>query len=65
MPSYIKHQVAKDIIANKLQYKIFQFQSKTNKLKEITRIKDENHNHESNYFFVPISKLHLIQTFIS
>ena len=54
-----------DIIVNKLQYNIFQFQSKSNKLKEIKIIKDENHNHESNYFFVPTSKIHLIKQFIS
>lgn len=52
------------IVLEDLNYKIFQFQSKTNKLKEINSIKGNNDNGETNYFFVPKSKLEMIEQFI-
>jgi FkbM family methyltransferase len=53
-----------EIIVNELNYLMFQFQSHSNKLIEITSIRECNKNRETNYFFVPVSKRNLIEKFI-
>lgn len=64
LPGKIEEKI-QNIVENEFKFEIYQFQSKTNKLKKISKIVDENKNGETNYFFVPVSKLHLIQAFIS
>lgn len=63
LPGKIEQKI-QEIIENEFKYEIFQFQSKTNKLKKITTIVDENQNGETNYFFVPTSKLNLVEAFV-
>jgi FkbM family methyltransferase len=63
LPGKIEEKI-QQIIELEFKFEIFQFQSKTNRLKKITKIVDENKNGETNYFFVPTSKLSLIQPFV-
>ena len=51
-----------DIVLNKLKYKIFQFQSKSNTLKAIDKFDCDNS--EPNYFFVPEQRINELETFI-
>ncbi len=63
LPNKIEDKIQK-IIADELNYSIFQFQSKTNTLIKVDSLKSAVTNGETNYFFVPPSKIKLLNQFI-
>lgn len=53
-----------DIITKEFGFDIFQFQTKTNKLKPVSNLSEAVKNGETNYFFIPKAKQHLVAEFI-
>lgn len=63
LPNKIEQEIEK-IVIEQLDYLIFHFDSKTNKLQRIAKITGNDFKNDCNYFFVPREKENLISMFI-